>query len=70
MPNKATIKIPKPLYESLKEQIKSTGFSSVTDFIVFVMRDIVASGDINKESSLTKQEINQLRKRLRALGYM
>ena len=67
---KATIKIPKTLYDSLKKQIEGTGFSSVTDFIVYVMRDIAASGSINEEASLTKKEITEIRKRLKALGYI
>lgn len=68
--DKATIKIPKTLYESLKKQIEGTGFSSVTDFIIYVLRDIAASGSVSEESSLTKKEITQIRKRLKALGYI
>ena len=70
MPDKATIKIPKKLYNSLKEQIKGTGFSSVTDFIVYVMRDIAAGGSLQENSTLTKKEIEQIRKRLEKLGYI
>ena len=70
MHDKATIKIPKQLYDSLKKQIAGTGFSSVTDFVVYVMRDIAASGELHEDSSLTKKEINQLRDRLKKLGYM
>ncbi len=70
MPDKATIKIPKVLYESLKQQIEGTGFTSVTDFIIYVMRDIASSGSINEDTSLTKKEIEQVRRRLKALGYI
>ena len=70
MTEKATIKIPKPLYESLKKQIEGTGFSSVTDFIIYVMRDIAASGKLQEDTSLTKKEIDQIRNRLKALGYL
>jgi len=70
MPDKATIKLPKALYESLKKQIEGTGFTSVTDFVVYVMRDIAASGNIHEDTSLTKKEITQIRKRLRSLGYL
>ena len=58
------------LWQAIKERIKGTGFSSVTDFIVFVIRDIVASGSIQKESTLTKTEIDQIRQRLKSLGYI
>lgn len=70
MPDKATIKIPRTLYDSLRAQIEGTGFTSVTDFIVYVMRDIAASGSLHEDVSLTKKEINQIRKRLKALGYI
>ena len=70
MNNKVTIKIPRPLYESIKEQIEGTGFSSVTDFIIYVLRDITASGKLKEETSLTKEEIDFVRKRLHALGYL
>ena len=70
MTSKATIKIPKPLYESLKKRIEGTGFASVTDFIVYVMRQIAASGKLHEDTSLTKKEIDQIRKRLKALGYL
>ena len=70
MPDKATIKIPKLLYESLRAQIEGTGFSSVTDFVVYVMRDIAASGKLQEDSSLTKKGIEQIRKRLQKLGYL
>jgi len=70
MAEKATIKIPKPLYNSLKKQIEGTGFSSVTDFIVYIMRDIASNGKLSEDTSLTKREINQIRKRLKNLGYL
>lgn len=70
MPKKATIKIPKQLYLSLKKQIKGTGFSSVTDFIVYVMRDIAATGKLDSNATLTKEEISEIRKRLKQLGYL
>ncbi len=70
MTDKTTIKIPSTLYKVLKKQIEGTGFSSVTDFIVYVMRDIAASGSLHEDISLTKKEIEQIKKRLRSLGYI
>jgi len=70
MNDKVTIKIPRTLYNSLKNQIKETGFNSVTDFIVYLLRDIVASGRVDKDISLTKEEIGLIKKRLKTLGYL
>ncbi|MHB8079044.1 MAG: CopG family transcriptional regulator [Candidatus Krumholzibacteriia bacterium] len=47
MPNpKVTLKIPKPLYEHISRLIEGSGFNSVTDFVVFVLRDIVYEGRV------------------------
>jgi metal-responsive CopG/Arc/MetJ family transcriptional regulator len=67
---KVTIKIPRPLYDNLSKIIKGSGFNSVTEFIVYVLRDLVSSRSIQKESSLSKGEIEIIRKRLKSLGYL
>lgn len=73
--SKVTIKIPRPLYNNLTHIVKGSGFNSVTDFIIFVLRDLIS----NKEkittntnanaSALSPQEIEAIRSRLKSLGY-
>lgn len=58
MDKKVTIKIPRPLYNRLKEVVDETGFDSVTDFVVFCLRDVASSK--NEEG---------VKERLRNLGY-
>lgn len=70
MQDKVTIKIPRELYQRLSQMIEGTGFSSVTEFIVFVMRSLAASGEIKGEDKLTEEEIRVIRERLRRLGYL
>ncbi len=70
MADKVTIKIPRELYEKMREMIEGTGFSSVTEFIVFVMRNLASSGKIKEEDKLTEEEIKAVRERLRRLGYL
>ena len=50
--------------------IEGTGFSSVTEFIVFVMRSLAASGGIKGEDKLTEAEVRVVRERMRRLGYL
>lgn len=38
-----TIKIPRQLYEKLQMVINGTGFHSVTEFIVYILRDLVST---------------------------
>ncbi len=75
MVDKVTIKIPKPLYEKLKKVIEGTGYSSVTEFVVYVLRDLISVDSMQKSQQegmvqLTEEEIRAIKKRLRNLGYM
>ncbi len=76
---KATIKIPRPLYNRLKTIIAESGFDSVTDFVVYVLRDIAAVAvetDDNRHLSdvdqiqLSGEEVRKVRERLKRLGYL
>ena len=68
--SKVTIKIPKELYLKLKRLIKGTGFSSVTEFIVFTMRSVAAGGTISKKAKYKEKEIKEIKRRLKQLGYL
>jgi len=68
---RVTIKIPRPLYDRIAVSIEGSGFSSVTDFIVFVLRDLMLSaGEGKRESDLTRDELDAIRERLKNLGYL
>jgi len=68
--DKVTIKIPRELYQNLSQMIQGTGFSSVNEFIVFVMRNLASSGEIVGGDKLTEEEVRTIRERLRRLGYL
>ncbi len=70
MRDKVTIKIPRELYLRLGEMVEGTGFSSVSEFIVFVMRTLASSGKVKEEDRLTEEEVKTIRERLRRLGYL
>lgn len=80
--NQVTLKIPRPLYEQLKQVIQGSGFHSVTEFAVYVLRDLVShhgASVIPKKASaeaeadvdpLSPEEIEAIRQRLQSLGYL
>ena len=70
MESKVTIKIPRELYRRLSQMIVDTGFSSVNEFIVFVMRTLASGGEIKGEDRLTAEEVRSIRERLKKLGYL
>ena len=68
-----TLKIPGELYQKLSHLIEGTGFRSVTEFAIYVLRDVAAGGKLetkDQPNSLTDKEIDLVRQRLRALGYI
>jgi Arc/MetJ-type ribon-helix-helix transcriptional regulator len=70
MEPKVTIKIPRELYRKLKKMTEGTGFSSVSEFIVFVMRSVASTGDLTEHDQLTNDEVKAIRERLKRLGYL
>jgi Arc/MetJ-type ribon-helix-helix transcriptional regulator len=74
---KATIKIPRALYRRLQTIVDHSGFDSVTDFIVYVLRDLVSTSATahrteakEHEEPFTPEELEQVTERLKALGYL
>ncbi len=66
-----TLKIPAELYQNLSKLIVNTGFRSVTEFAVYVLRDVAAGGKLEREApGLTAREVDAIRQRLKALGYI
>ena len=79
-----TLKIPRPLYEQLKQVIQGSGFHSVTEFAVYVLRDLLSHHEIPRAPAsdraesepaagvepLNPEEIEAIRDRLTSLGYL
>ncbi len=68
--NDVTLKIPRPLYERLRAVIEGTGFHSVTEFCVYVLRDLAAAHGPAEDDALTHEEVAAIRRRLKSLGYL
>lgn len=68
-PEKVTLKIPKPLYDKIALLIEGAGYNSVTDFVVFVLRDLVSSSP-GEGNEMLEKEIEVVRKKLKNLRYL
>jgi Arc/MetJ-type ribon-helix-helix transcriptional regulator len=64
-----TVSIPVPLFKKIEERIKGTGFTSVSSYVIYVLREVVAEEEDEAEP-FTKEDEKRVKERLRALGYL
>lgn len=69
MANITTVSIPKPLSDKVKELCKGTGFTSLSSFVVYVLRQIVSEKRA-KEKGFSKKDEEMIKQRLKSLGYI
>ena len=69
---KVTIKIPRRLYLKIQEMIGESGFNSVTDFVVYVLRDVLSETNSHEDHNeeFSPDELKALKQKLRNLGYL
>lgn len=66
-----TITIPLHLYKKLEARIKNTGFTSVSNYVTYVLREVSASeAEDAKKEPFTKKDEEKVKARLKALGYL
>ena len=67
MSEKVTLKIPRPLYLKLQALMAGSGFSSVTEYVVFILR-LVITEKRESGADLSVRELQNLNDRLQNLG--
>jgi Arc/MetJ-type ribon-helix-helix transcriptional regulator len=65
-----TVSIPTPLFRKIEERIKDTGFTSVSSYVTYVLREIVAEGEKEEEHPFSEEDEERVKDRLRRLGYL
>ncbi|MEM0159313.1 MAG: ribbon-helix-helix domain-containing protein [Candidatus Micrarchaeaceae archaeon] len=66
-----TITIPKPMYDKLLKLIKHTGFSSVSDYVTYIIRETLAEIEESRSGPGREKAVKSgIVKKLRALGYV
>jgi len=66
---KVTIRIPKRIYDALKKHVEESGgeFKSVEEYVTFILEEFVKE---EEEAVFTPEEEEEIKRRLRALGYL
>lgn len=67
---KVTIKIPRPLYNKIQQVVDGSGFNSVTDFVVYALRDLISETGHEEKEEFSPEELASLKRKLKSLGYL
>ena len=65
---KKAVRLPAELYSQILARVEATGFSSVDEYIIFVLKEVLKEDGV--EEALSKEEEEEVKKRLRSLGYL
>lgn len=68
--SKVTVKIPRPLYRRIQQVVEDSGFNSPTDFIVYVLRDLMGEAEGNPHVEFNQDELDDVKRKLKNLGYL
>lgn len=68
--NKVAVNISKDLYELVKKRVNESGgeFKDIEEYVEFVLTEIVKDEDEEQQNS--KKDEEQIKNRLKSLGYM
>ena len=60
------------LFDKLQDKIKATSFSSVSDYVTYILREILSESELSKGSKQSSEEKGKqgLVERLRKMGYI
>lgn len=72
MPKYTTVSIPTTLHRRIMKMIeRKEGFKSASDYVTYVLREIVAMHETEKvPDPFTSEDVEKIKVRLRALGYL
>lgn len=65
-----TISIPTPLAEKIKKRIKGTGFTSLSSYVTYVLREVISGVEEENEEAFSKDDEKRVKDRLKSLGYL
>jgi len=74
MTNKVDISIPQELADKIEKKIKEMDFKSISDYVIYLLNQVVSEEEleIKKESEkvYSKEEEDEMKKKLKDLGYL
>jgi len=67
---KKAVYLPEEIYHKIEQRVADTEFDSVDEYIAFVLAEVLKENDEEDRSAYSKEDEEEVKKRLRALGYL
>ena len=67
---KKAVSLPAELYGKIEERVKATDFGSVDEYVIFVLEEVLKDEGEEEEKTFSKEDEEEVKKRLKALGYL
>ncbi len=65
-----SVLIPTSLVEKIEKRIQGTEFSSISSYITYVLKEVVSDEETEDAETLSKEDDERIKARLRSLGYL
>ena len=67
-----TVSLPQPLADKLKQRMEGTGFSSLSSYVTYILRQVVSSieDEEGQKEAFSKEDEERVKNRLKSLGYL
>lgn len=66
-----TVSIPVSLHERIKNIMEGTGFKSVSDYVTYILREVVSMHERERMANpFSDEDVERIKEKLRALGYL
>ncbi len=69
-PEGNVVTVPEEIYAWLEERASTEGFGSANEYAVFILQEAFKKGGQGKKGVLSKEDEEEVGKRLGALGYL
>jgi len=69
-PERKDVSLSAELYDRIEARVKATEFDSVEEYVNFILEEVLREEDEDEGRAFSKEDEEEVKKRLKALGYM
>ena len=70
MNKEKAVLLPVELYSRIEQRMKAMNFSSVEEYVIFVLEEVLKEDGQQEGTVFSKDDEREVKKRLRSLGYL